>query len=82
MGDVSRERQGGLGAAARLRGCSGGGLSGEGHENTVYELSGKLLTQEEIASALGEVLGKEVSVQHVDDAAYRDIMKMRVYRIF
>lgn len=50
-------------------------LSGEGHENTVYELSGKLLTQEEIASALGEVLGKEVSVQHVDDAAYRDIMK-------
>lgn len=57
-------------------------LSGEGHENTVYELSGKLLTQEEIASALGEVLGKEVPVQHVDDAAYRDIMKMRVYRIF
>ncbi|MDI5788869.1 hypothetical protein PO124_11990 [Bacillus licheniformis] len=56
-------------------------LSGEGHENTVYELSGKLLTQEEIASALGEVLGKEVPVQHVDDAAYRDIMKMRVCRI-
>ncbi|MEC1041260.1 SDR family oxidoreductase [Bacillus licheniformis] len=50
-------------------------LSGEGHENTVYELSGKLLTQEEIASPLGEVLGKEVPVQHVDDAAYRDIMK-------
>jgi len=50
-------------------------LSGEGHENTVYELSGKLLTQEEIASALGEVLGKEVPVQHVDDAAYREIMK-------
>ncbi|MEC4202909.1 MULTISPECIES: SDR family oxidoreductase [Bacillus] len=50
-------------------------LSGEGHENTVYELSGKLLTQEEIASALGEVLGKEVPVQHVDDAVYRDIMK-------
>ncbi|MFC1286483.1 SDR family oxidoreductase [Bacillus paralicheniformis] len=50
-------------------------LSGEGHENTVYELSGKLLTQEEIASALGEVLGKEVPVQHVDDATYREIMK-------
>ncbi|EWH22726.1 SDR family oxidoreductase [Bacillus haynesii] len=50
-------------------------LSGEGHENTVFELSGELLTQEEIASALGEVLGKEVPVQHVDDAAYRDIMK-------
>ncbi|MCY7861652.1 SDR family oxidoreductase [Bacillus haynesii] len=50
-------------------------LSGEGHENTVYELSGELLTQEEIASALEEVLGKEVPVQHVDDAVYRDIMK-------
>ena len=37
-------------------------LSGNGHENTVYELSGKLLTQEELASALGNVLGKEVPV--------------------
>ena len=50
-------------------------LAGEGHENTVYELSGKLLTQEELASALGTVLGKEVPVQQVDDAAYADIMK-------
>lgn len=50
-------------------------LTGEGHENTIYELSGKLLTQEELASALGTVLGKEVPVQHVDDAAYGDIMK-------
>ncbi|WP_027093170.1 SDR family oxidoreductase [Cohnella thermotolerans] len=50
-------------------------LVGSGHENTIYELSGKLLTQEELASALGEVLGKEVPVQQVDDAAYADIMK-------
>jgi NAD(P)H dehydrogenase (quinone) len=50
-------------------------LSGNGHENTIYELSGRLLTQEEFASALGTVLGKEVPVQQVDDDTYADIMK-------
>lgn len=50
-------------------------LMGSGHENTIYELSGKLLTQEEMATALGTVLGKEVPVQQVDDATYADIMK-------
>jgi NAD(P)H dehydrogenase (quinone) len=50
-------------------------LKGSGHENTIYELSGKLMTQEELASALGEVLGNEVPVQQVDDATYADIMK-------
>ncbi|MFD1179123.1 SDR family oxidoreductase [Paenibacillus puldeungensis] len=50
-------------------------LAGDGHENTIYELSGKLFTQEELASALGTVLGKEVPVQQVDDATYADIMK-------
>ncbi|MDQ0242937.1 NAD(P)H dehydrogenase (quinone) [Bacillus fengqiuensis] len=50
-------------------------LSGNGHENTIYELSGKLLTQEEFASALGTVMGKEVSVQQVDDDVYADMMK-------
>jgi NAD(P)H dehydrogenase (quinone) len=50
-------------------------LSGEGHENTIYDLSSKLLTQEEFASALGTVLGKEVSVQQVDDTTYAVIMK-------
>ena len=49
-------------------------LVGEGHENTIYELSGKPLTQEELAAALGEVLGKEVPVQQVDAAAYAEIM--------
>ena len=33
------------------------------------------MTQEELASALGTVLGKEVPVQQVDDATYADIMK-------
>lgn len=50
-------------------------LTGDGHENSVYELSGQLLTQEEIAAALGEVIGKEVTVQQVDDATYAEIMK-------
>lgn len=50
-------------------------LSGNGHENTIYELSGKPLTQEELASAVGTALGKEVPVQQVDDATYADIMK-------
>lgn len=50
-------------------------LTGNGHENTIYELSGKLLTQEEFVSALGNVLGKEVPVQQVDDKTYANIMK-------
>lgn len=50
-------------------------LSGEGHENTIYELSGKPLTQEELASTVGKVLGKEVPVQQVDDETYAEIMK-------
>lgn len=50
-------------------------LSGEGHDNTTYELSGTPLTQEEFVSVLGDVLGKEVAVQQVDDTTYEDIMK-------
>jgi NAD(P)H dehydrogenase (quinone) len=50
-------------------------LAGSGHENTIYELSGKPLTQEQLAAALGTVLGRDVPVQQVDDAAYADIMK-------
>ncbi|WP_419871469.1 SDR family oxidoreductase [Candidatus Pristimantibacillus sp. PTI5] len=49
-------------------------LAGEGHENTVYELSGKPATQEELASSLAGVLGREVPVQQVDDATYASIM--------
>ncbi|UJF35817.1 SDR family oxidoreductase [Paenibacillus hexagrammi] len=50
-------------------------LAGKGHENTIYELSGPLLSQEELAAALGTVLGKDVPVQQVDDNTYADIMK-------
>ncbi|MDF2791992.1 MAG: NAD(P)-dependent oxidoreductase [Neobacillus sp.] len=50
-------------------------LVGNGHENTVYELSGPLLTQEELASALGNVLGKEIPVQQVSDEKYAENMK-------
>ncbi|MCC2684950.1 MAG: NmrA family protein [Paenibacillaceae bacterium] len=50
-------------------------LTGSGHENTTYELSGKPLTQDELAAALGAVIGKEVPVKKVDDATYGDIMK-------
>src|SRR5690242_3001072 len=50
-------------------------LVGNCHENTVYELSGPLLTQEELVSALGAVLGKEIPVQQVSDEKYAEIMK-------
>ncbi|WP_419888345.1 SDR family oxidoreductase [Neobacillus niacini] len=50
-------------------------LVGSGHDNTVYELSGPLLTQEELAAALGNVMGKEVPVQQVSDEKYAEIMK-------
>ncbi|WP_322906221.1 SDR family oxidoreductase [Paenibacillus campi] len=50
-------------------------LTGAGHANTVYELSGPLLKQEELATAVGHVLGKEITVQQVDDAKYAEIMK-------
>jgi NAD(P)H dehydrogenase (quinone) len=50
-------------------------LSGNGHENTTYELSGELMTQEELVSAIGAVLGKEIPMQQVDDATYADIMR-------
>jgi len=50
-------------------------LAGDGHENTVYELSGEPLTYDELAAALAEVLGREVPVLHVDDEAYVSTLK-------
>jgi len=50
-------------------------LTGGGHDNSIFELSGTLLTQDELASAIGVVLNKEVAVHQVDDAAYVDMMK-------
>lgn len=49
-------------------------LSGNGHENSIYELSGKSMTQAELVSILGTVLGKEVPIQQVDDITYGNIM--------
>ncbi|MFC5530281.1 SDR family oxidoreductase [Cohnella yongneupensis] len=50
-------------------------LAGEGHENTIYELTGKLLTQQQLVSVIGSVLGKEIPLQQVDDATYGEVMK-------
>ncbi|NJJ39207.1 SDR family oxidoreductase [Paenibacillus apii] len=49
-------------------------LKGEGHENTVYELAGRPKTQEELAAAVADVLGREVPVLQVDDDTYAGIM--------
>lgn len=45
-------------------------LAGSGHENTVYELSGPPRTYDEFARVIGEVLGREVPVQHVELSDY------------
>jgi NAD(P)H dehydrogenase (quinone) len=49
-------------------------LTGKGHENTVYELSGKPLTQDELTKIISDVIGKEIKVMQVDDEAYAKIM--------
>lgn len=50
-------------------------LIGEGHEGAVYELSGPLRTQEELAAIVGEAAGKSIQVIHVDDEAFGEAMK-------
>lgn len=50
-------------------------LSTDGHENTIYELSGKPHTQEELVTEIGKVLGKEIEIQQVDDKTYAEVMK-------
>ena len=50
-------------------------LTGNGHENTIYELSGKLITHKELVSILETVLEKEIPFQQVDDDTYAEIMK-------
>ncbi|GFP76318.1 SDR family oxidoreductase [Clostridium fungisolvens] len=50
-------------------------LSGNGFDNTIFELSGEPMSQEDLAASLGAVLGKEVAVHQVDDATYADAMK-------
>ncbi|WP_041580546.1 SDR family oxidoreductase [Bacillus sp. 1NLA3E] len=50
-------------------------LTGNGHENTIYELSGELMTHKDLFSTLETILGKEISFQQVDDDTYAEIMK-------
>lgn len=50
-------------------------LSGTEFDNTIFELSGEPMTQEELAASLGSILGKEVAVHQVDDATYADTMR-------
>ncbi len=50
-------------------------LTGNGHENKIYELSGKPLTQQELVSALETVLGKKILIQQVEDTDYAAILQ-------
>ncbi|MRG87634.1 SDR family oxidoreductase [Salinibacillus xinjiangensis] len=50
-------------------------LAEDGHDNTIYELSGPLYTQGELVQVLSEVLGKEIPVQQVTDDEYAEVMK-------
>ncbi|MEH7547447.1 SDR family oxidoreductase [Neobacillus vireti] len=50
-------------------------LTGNGHENTIYELSGKLMTHKELVSIIETILGKEIPFQQVNDDTYTEIMK-------
>lgn len=49
-------------------------LAGEGHEETVYELSGASHTYSELAAAISQVLGREVPVQHIDEESYEQML--------
>jgi NAD(P)H dehydrogenase (quinone) len=49
-------------------------LSGTDFDNTIFELSGEPMTQEDLAASLGSILGKEVAVHQVDDPTYADAM--------
>ncbi|MEI7026794.1 SDR family oxidoreductase [Paenibacillus sp. y28] len=50
-------------------------LAGEGHENTIYELSGPLRTLDELVELVQEVLGQEIQIQNVSDAAYAEMLR-------
>jgi NAD(P)H dehydrogenase (quinone) len=49
-------------------------IAGEGHENTIYELSGTPLTQEELVAIVETVINKKINLLQVDDAAYEVAM--------
>lgn len=47
----------------------------EGHDHKTYELSGENLTQQQFVDALSEVLGRQVPLLAVDDAAFAEMLK-------
>ncbi|WP_315792358.1 SDR family oxidoreductase [Paenibacillus sp. BIC5C1] len=49
-------------------------LLGDDHNNTVYELGGKPLTQKELVAIISDVIEKEVPVQQVDFETYGKVM--------
>lgn len=49
-------------------------LAGQGHDNKIYELSGELLTTEELAKRYAKATGRDVSTQVVDIDTYDKIM--------
>jgi NAD(P)H dehydrogenase (quinone) len=49
-------------------------LAGNGHENTIYELSGTPITHEDLAAFFSKVLERNVAVQQVDDETYATII--------
>ncbi len=50
-------------------------MAEDGHENTVYELSGKPRTTDELVEILSEVLGREVKTAHVSLNEYSSALK-------
>ncbi|MUT65957.1 SDR family oxidoreductase [Paenibacillus sp. NEAU-GSW1] len=49
-------------------------LTSQGHDNKVYELSGKPLTQQELVTIFNQAVNKEVQVLQVDDNTYGKMM--------
>lgn len=54
-------------AAARV-------LTGSGHENSIYELTGELLTQEELARLFAEVSKRDVQIKYVEAEEYSHML--------
>ncbi|WP_135556976.1 SDR family oxidoreductase [Paenibacillus cymbidii] len=50
-------------------------LTGQGHENKIYELSGQPRTQEELAAIFAEAMQRDVQVVPIDDEAYAGVLK-------
>lgn len=49
-------------------------LSSSGHENKVYELSGKPSSYADMARELTDILGRRITVRNVDDRTYQEVL--------